>query len=347
MAKQKARLKDIAERTGYGTNTVSLALRGSTRISAAAREKIARAAEELDYVPNHIAKSLVSARSNTVGLILHEITNPILTTAAERIQRSLAARGYGVLFASSNGSLEAELRAIEMFRARMVDGLLIYPVRHQELGHLQRLRSRNFPVVLLVGIGDAGIDAIGIDEYAGAYDATRHLIDIGHRRIGALVPPQYGTNYKYTGFVDALASAGIEVDPASVSGSPDHSIRGGLEAMGLVMAGPNRPTAVFASSDVLALGALRWAKLNGVAVPQALAIVGFDNDEAARYAVTPISTIDNDVDVLAERSVARLMQLVESGPVLPPAEADLLRGPLIVRESTDAGATAEAADGPG
>ena len=83
MAKQKARLKDIAAQTGYGTNTVSLALRGSTRISAAAREKIAKVALELDYVPNHIAKSLVSRRSHTVGLILHEITNPILTTAAE------------------------------------------------------------------------------------------------------------------------------------------------------------------------------------------------------------------------------------------------------------------------
>lgn len=346
MAKQKARLKDIAERTGYGTNTVSLALRGSTRISAAAREKIARAAEELDYVPNHIAKSLVSARSNTVGLILHEITNPILTTAAERIQRSLAARGYGVLFASSNGSLEAEMRAIEMFRARMVDGLLIYPVRHQELGHLQRLRARNFPVVLLVGIRDAGLDAVGIDEYAGAYDATRHLIETGHRRIGALVTPQYGTNDKYTGFVDALASAGITPDPRRVSGCAEHSIRGGLVAMDALMAGPDRPTAIFASSDVLALGALRWAKLNGVAVPQALAIVGFDNDEAARYAVTPISTIDYDVDGLAERAVDRLMRLVDGGPVLPAAEADLLRGPLIVRESTDAAAT-DAAGGSG
>ena len=181
MTKQKARLKDIAEKTGYGTNTVSLALRGSTRISAAAREKIAKAAEELDYVPNHIAKSLVSRRSHTVGLILHEITNPILTSAAEKIQRRLAARGYGVLFASSSGSPDEELRAIEMFRSRMIDGLLIYPVRHADLDHLKRLRARNFPVVLLIGIDDHEIDAVGIDEQAGAYDATRHLIDLGHR----------------------------------------------------------------------------------------------------------------------------------------------------------------------
>jgi LacI family transcriptional regulator len=340
MAKGKARLKDIAERTGYGTNTVSLALRGSTRISAAAREKIAKAAEELDYVPNHIAKSLVSRRSNTVGLILHEITNPILTSAAEKIQHALAARGYGVLYASSNGSLEVEKRAIETFRARMVDGLLIYPVRHGQLEHLRRLRERNFPVVLLVGIEGSGIDAVGIDEFAGAYDATRHLIAGGHRRIGALITPQYQTDRKYRGYADALGAAGIGVDPAIV-GPCVTSIRGGLEAMAAVMAGADRPTAVFASNDVLALGALRWAKLAGLRVPQDLAIVGFDDDEAARFAVTPISTINNDVDEMAQRSVARLMRLVEAGPVLPEAESELLRGRLIVRESTDAGAAEE------
>jgi LacI family transcriptional regulator len=340
MAKGKTRLKDIAERTGYGTNTVSLALRGSTRISAAAREKIVRAAEELDYVPNQIAKSLVSRRSNTVGLILHEITNPILTSAAEKIQHALAARGYGVLYASSSGSLEVEKRAIETFRARMVDGLLIYPVRHNELAHLGRLRERNFPVVLLVGIEGSGIDAVGIDEYAGARDATRHLVERGHRRIAALITPQYQTDRKYSGYADALAAGGLEVDPGIV-GPCVTSIPGGLAAMAAVMGGPDRPTAVFASNDVLALGALRWARLAGLRVPQDLAIVGFDNDEAARYAVTPVSTIDNDVDELAHRSVARLMRLVEAGPVLPEAEAELLRGRLIVRESTDPTAAGE------
>ena len=345
MTKQKARLKDIAEKTGYGTNTVSLALRGSTRISAAAREKIAKAAEELDYVPNHIAKSLVSRRSHTVGLILHEITNPILTSAAEKIQRRLAARGYGVLFASSSGSPDEELRAIEMFRSRMIDGLLIYPVRHADLDHLKRLRARNFPVVLLIGIDDHEIDAVGIDEQAGAYDATRHLIDLGHRRIGALFTPQFQTTEKFTGYAAALASAGIEQDLAIIGASLDHSISGGIETMDRIMTSPNRPTAVFSSSDVLALGALRWAKLRGLNVPGDIAIIGFDDVDAARYAVTPLSTINNDIDALAQRSVARLMDLVDAGGALPTPQADKLRGRLVIREST-CGATGGDASSP-
>lgn len=334
MAKQKVRLQDIAEKTGYGTNTVSLAMRGSTRISAAAREKILKAAIELDYIPNHIAKSLASRRSNTVGLILHEITNPILTSVAEKIQLALAARGYGVLFATSNGNFEEELRAIEMFRSRMVDGLLIYPLEHSNLEHLKRLRDQSFPVVLLVGTRDTGIDAVGIDEYTGAYDATWHLIERGHRRIGAIFPPDFETRSKYFGYTAALGAAGIAVDPLMVGTFPDHSIRGGIEATAKIMHVPDAPTAIFASSDVLALGVLRWASLHSRNVPEDLAIIGFDGVESARYAMRALSTINTDVDELANCSVARLMELIDANGTLPAPCASLLRGHLIVREST-------------
>jgi LacI family transcriptional regulator len=340
MARQKARLKDIAAKTGYGTNTVSLALRGSTRISAAARDLIRKAALELDYVPNNIAKSLVSRRSNTVGLILHEITNPILTSAAKEIQLALASRGYGVLFATSNGSFDEELHAIEMFRSRMVDGLLIYPLVHSRLDHLRRLREQNFPVVLLVGVQDSGIDVVGIDEFVGAHDATRHLVDQGHRRIGALVMLQYGTSQKHDGYVAALEAAGLPVDPQIIGSCLNHSIEGGIQTMDSIMHGPDPPTAVFCSSDILALGALRWARIHRRTVPAELAIIGFDDIESASHAVTPLSTINNNVDELARRSVARLLELIDAEGGLPPPRTSLLHGDLVVRESsaTDAAA---------
>ena len=334
MAEKKARLKDIAAKTGYGVNTVSLALRGSTRISAAAREIISKVADELDYVPNHFAKSLVSLRSNTVGLILHDVTNPILTSAAQMIQLALAKRGYSVLFATSNGSFEEEIRAIEMFQTRMVDGILIYPLLHSRLDHLQKLRQRNFPVVLLVGLREAGIDVVGIDEYTGAYDATRHLIDRGHRRIGTLIPEVGTPQKKSEGYFAALRAAGMEIDSTLIGYAPSHTIESGIEAMGAVMGLADRPTAVFASSDVLALGGLRWARMNNLAVPEQVAIVGFDNIDAARFAATPISTIDNNVDELARLAVARLLELVGSEGPLPPPSTTLLHGQLIVREST-------------
>jgi len=147
MRPRKVTLADIAAKTGYGTNTVSLALRGSTRISQAARDLIRGVADEMDHVPNKIAASLVLNRSNTIGLILHEITNPGLTSVAHMVQKTLGEHGYSVLFASSNGDPEEELKAIAAFRARMVDGLLIYPIAHCKLDHLKALRRNNFPTV--------------------------------------------------------------------------------------------------------------------------------------------------------------------------------------------------------
>ena len=130
------RLKDIADRTGFSTNTVSLALRESPRIPQETRDVIRRAAEALNYQPNHIARSLVSRETKTIGLIVTDITSPTLTLTAQHVELALAERGYGTLFATSNHSLSEEKRLLEMFRSRRVDGILAYPAVHSELEHL-------------------------------------------------------------------------------------------------------------------------------------------------------------------------------------------------------------------
>jgi LacI family transcriptional regulator len=133
MGRPIVRLKDIADRTGFSVNTVSLALRDSPRIPEETRTLIRQAAEALNYLPNHIAKSLVSRETKTVGLVLTSITNPILTRVAQAIELRLAELGYSTLFATSNGDHHEEKKAIEMFRSRQVDGMLIYPRSHREL----------------------------------------------------------------------------------------------------------------------------------------------------------------------------------------------------------------------
>src|SRR5688572_15610031 len=160
MGRAIVRLKDIADKTGFSTNTVSLALRQSPRIPLTTREVIQRAADELNYLPNHVAKSLVSRETKTIGLVLTDINNPALTQTAQAIELALAERGYGTLFATSNNNMDEETRTIEMFRSRQVDGMLIYPTSHRKLEHIMRLRRANIPVVLLVHDPDAAIDAV-------------------------------------------------------------------------------------------------------------------------------------------------------------------------------------------
>jgi LacI family transcriptional regulator len=335
MGKSIVRLKDIADRTGFSVNTVSLALRQSPRIPEETSLRIREAAEALNYLPNHVAKSLVSRETKTIGLVLTDITNPTLTHVAQAIELALAERGYSTLFATSNNDLAEEKRVIEMFRSRQVDGMLIYPCSHRELDHIRKLRKSNYPVVLLVGDPDAGIDAVCVDERRGAYRAVRHLVDIGHRRIGIIDSANpLGNREKRDGYMQALGEAGIVYEEAFAADPQGHSVVRGYWAMDRLMSAPNRTTAVFAANDSLAVGALRWTQKNGLRVPQDVAIIGFDNIEFAEHAATPISSVNYEIEMVTELAVERLLLLIASGDQLPEPRVTMIDPDLIVREST-------------
>lgn len=335
MGRPIVRLKDIADRTGFSVNTVSLALRDSPRIPAETRQLIREAAEALNYLPNHIAKSLVSRETRTIGLVLTSITNPILTRVAQAIELRLAERGYLTLFATSNGDHQEEKKVIEMFRSRQVDGMLIYPRSHRELDHIRRMRSAGYPVVLLVGDEDADVDVVSMDARQGSYKAVRHLLERGHRRIGLIDGGQQRGNLeKQDGYARALAEAGIAPDAALHVVPGAHSVMAGYDAMAELMARGNGMTAVLAATDSMALGALRWTQQHGLRVPQDMAIVGFDNIEFAEHAATPISSVDYAVDRVTELAVDRLIDLIQSGDGLPEAQVTLIEPDLVVRESS-------------
>lgn len=335
MGKSIVRLKDIADRTGFSVNTVSLALRQSPRIPEETSLVIREAAEALNYLPNHVAKSLVNRETKTIGLVLTDITNPTLTHAAQAIELALAERGYSTLFATSNNDLAEEKRVIEMFRSRQVDGMLIYPKNHRELDHIRKLRNASYPVVLLVGDPDAGIDAVCVDERRGAYRAVKHLVDIGHRRIGIIDSANpLGNREKRDGYMHALSEAGIVYEEAFASDPQGHSVIRGYWAMDKLMSLPNRTTAVFAANDSLAIGALRWTQKNGLRVPQDVAIIGFDNIEFAEHAATPISSVNYEIEMVTELAVERLLMLIAAGDQLPEPRVTLIDPDLIVREST-------------
>lgn len=328
------RLKDIAEKTGFSANTVSLALRESPRIPAETRDLIRRAADELNYQPNQIARSLVVRETKTIGLILTDIMNPTLTQTAQQVELALAARGYGTLFATSNHSLAEEQRAIETFRARRVDGILIYPAVHHELGHLKAL-SKQFPLVLLIGGPDVGIDVVSVDDRRGAQRAIRHLIELGHKRIGLLNPtPESGNSEKFEGYQQALAQAGIAFDPDLVVASNGHYATNGFFAFEELMSIARPPTAVFCHNDSLALGALRWCHKHGRRVPQDVAIMGYDNIEFTEFAEPPLSTMNYAVDVVSRLAVERLLKLISAGDQGPEPRVTLIEPELVVRDST-------------
>ncbi len=337
MGRSIVRLKDIADKTGFSTNTVSLALRQSPRIPQPTRDLIQRAAAELNYLPNQIAKSLVNRETKTIGLVLTDINNPTLTQVAQAIELSLAERGYGTLFATSNNTLSEEIRTIELFRARQVDGMLIYPSRHRQLDHIRALRRGNYPVVLLVGDPDAGLDCVCIDDRRGGYKATRHLIDCGHRAIGIIDSVHSsGNREKFDGYQQALTEAGIDPRQDLLVDPQGQTPEKGYWAMDALMSSKRRPTALFASNDSLAIGALRWCQTHNLRVPEDVAIVGFDNIEFAEYAGVPLSSVNYAVETVTRMAVERLMGLIGAGEMLPEPRVTQIDPDLVIRESTRA-----------
>lgn len=336
MGRPIVRLRDIADRTGFSVNTVSLALRGSPRIPEDTRMMIRLAAEALNYLPNHIAKSLVSRETKTIGLVLTSMTNPILTHVAQAIELRLAGQGYSTLFATSNNDPAEEKKVIEVFRSRQVDGMLIYPRAHRELDHIRRLREAGYPVVLLVGDADAGVDTVCMDQQRGSWKATQHLIALGHRRIGLIDGGGMRGNFeKRDGYRQALTDAGIGVDEAFEVTPREHSLAAGHAAIAELVRRDSGITAMLAATDALALGALRWAHEQGLTVPGDMAIAGFDNIEFGAYAPTPLTSVDYAVERVTELAVGRLLGLIRSeGGILPEPQVTLIDPDLVVREST-------------
>ena len=337
MAKSLARLKDIALATGFSANTVSLALRASPRIPRHTREVILAAARKLNYLPNQVAQSLVSRETKTIGLILTDIMNPTLTFAARAIERELAARGYSLMLAASDNLIAKEIAALDVFRSRQVDGMLIYAASHRELDHIRPLRDAGYPIVLLVADPDAGIDAVGIDDRNGACKAVSHLAGLGHRRIALLDAARpLGNSEKYDGYCAALEAASLPVDPRLVLDLRGHTATAGYEALADLDRRSLHPTAIFAANDLLAMGALRWCGDHGLRVPDEMAIVGYDDIEVSEFVDVPLTTVHYAADKVSDLAVRRLLLLIDAPDRLPEPEVTLIEPHLVIRNSCGA-----------
>lgn len=333
-SKARARLKDIAEATGFSANTVSLALRGSLRLPEETRDRILKTAQQLNYRPNKIARSLVRSASRTIGLVMTNIMNPTLTLAARTIERELTKAGYAMMFAASDSSVENERRAIELFISYQVDGILVYPANHQEYSHLKAADEGGTPVLMLVDLPGSGLDTVTIDDKAGAYKAVRHLCARGHRRIAMLDGGRALGNFdKMRGARLAVEEAGLGDDALMIFEPDGHSPAHGFAAMADIVSGDPGPTAVFASTDQLAIGALHWCREHGVAVPEELAVVGYDNTEISRYGALPLTTVNYAADEISRIGVDRILKRIEEFDAWGGACVKLIEPELVVRDS--------------
>lgn len=294
----RVRLADVAERVGVSTKTVSNVVNGTGWVSAPVREKILAVIDELGYRPNLAARQLRSGSSGLIGLCVPSLREPYFAEFASEFVSAAEARGSTVLVTQSKGNREVELSMLECEDLPAVDGMVFSPLTLTR-EDTERRRS-TVPLVLIGEHGEAlasdTIAHVGPDNAAAAEVATRHLLADGRRRIAA-VGLQHGDadstgQVRFEGYRRALEAEGVELDPALLVETKSYNRAEGSDAVERLLADGVEFDGVFCFNDSLAFGALHTLAAHRIAVPESVAVVGYDNIEEGGYLVPPLTTID-------------------------------------------------------
>uniref|UniRef100_A0A831TI76 LacI family transcriptional regulator n=1 Tax=Thermorudis peleae TaxID=1382356 RepID=A0A831TI76_9BACT len=327
-------IRRVAREAGVSVTTVSNYLNGRhSQMSAATRERVREAIERLGYHPNHVARSLATRRTATIGLIISELTNALYPPVILGAEAACRQAQYSLLLANAPDA-GSERRAVELMRRKQVDGLILFSVSFIDIAneHLLRAHEEGVPIVVINRTMPEGapIPRVVLDNFRGAYLATRHLVELGHRRIAHIAGPsnRFTGLDRRGGYLAALAEAGLESDPRLVV-EGDYSFESGYQGMRTLL--DHRPSAVFVGGDAMALGALRAIRDSGLRVPDDLSLVAFGNPDFVHYATPALTTVDLPIVEAGQIAVELLLERI----AVPekPEETRVLEPGLLVRES--------------
>lgn len=283
---------DIAKKANVSAMTVSKVINHTGRISSATRERVQQVIDELGYIPNSNARSLVLQRTQMLSLLITDITNPFYTTLARGAEDAAHLRGYRLLFGNSDEDYNKEKDYVDAILSTRVDGVLFAPAGDRSLTHLKQLQERHIPFVFLDRtVPGITSDVIAGDSREGAIELIRYLVQLGHRRI-ALVNGSSEVStarLREEGYVAGLREVGVDIDPELVlrTGYRDFSDEEGLDQL---LSQPDQPTAIFAANNMLAIGVIRLLRKRGLRVPEDISVVCFDDLDLAS-AFDPFLTV--------------------------------------------------------
>lgn len=321
--------------------TASRAINGTGYVSDEVRRRVLKAARQLNYRPNMLARQLKSRRLNTVGVLLPDIANPFSTLLLEGLKRVLDQAGITVFVATTSRSVEQEQKGLQAFADHRVDGLVV-ATRGTKMGDavLKQFARNNIPIVTIGRpVRIAGVDSVTADHEQGAYKATRHLLELGHTRIGfiGISPEDSGTLRRYGGYLRAMRQAGIQPPLEYTVGPPGAPAfatqEDGFNGMLRLASLPEPPTAVFARNDFAAIGAMRAAHTLDLRIPEDVALAGFDNIPLAAFTTPPLTTVEQPITEQGAMAARFLLERIR-GEARAPEHRISLPCSLIVREST-------------
>ncbi len=333
----KVRMKDIASDLGVSVVTVSKVLRNHSDISDATRERVLKRMRELNYRPNLAARALVTGRSSLMGLVVPDLVHPFFAEVAKGLSEVLRKKGYSLVIFSSEEDSQLEQKEIEQLLAQRVDALIVASVQ-TTAGTFGHIDEQTTPYIL-IDRQFAGLAAnfVGVDDEAVGVLATRHLIEIGCKRIAHIRGPEVSTGVaRLRGYRRALSEGALPELPGYVvagASADDAGDVSGYGAMAELLRRDPRPDAVFCYNDPIAMGAMKAILEAGLRIPGDIAVIGCGNLRYADALRVPLSSIDQNSRGIGERAAKLALGAIESKK-RPHPKTILLEPVLVAREST-------------
>jgi LacI family transcriptional regulator len=329
-------LRDVARLAGVHPATASRALNEETRslVNQETAQRVLRAAEEVGYRPNPIARGLKTNRSYTVGVLIPDLTNPLFPPILRGIEDRLEVAGYTSLIANTDNDPERELLDTQAMRARQVDGIIAATARRDH-GLLDEVVAAGLDLVLVNRwLPDVPISAATADDRKGQRLAVEHLIELGHRRIAHIAGPlDYSTGFdRHEGFLEAMRDAGLDPDAELIVVSEAFTESEGARLCGRLLDGPREFTAIAAANDLLALGCLDTFAERGVECPEEVSVVGFNDMPFAARFQPPLTTIHIPHYEIGSAAAELMLELLQGSDAEP--RHVRLEPTLVVRNST-------------
>jgi LacI family transcriptional regulator len=329
-------IKDVAERAEVSLGTVSNVLNRPELVKRKTRERVLQAIEEIGYVRNNAARQLRAGQGQAIGLVTLDIDNPFFTEVARGVERAADEAGLLLILCSSAGSREREDRQLRLLEEQRVAGILMSPIERTPAKSVREIHARGTPVVLLDRHRSARQwCSASVNDTNGAKLVAEHLVDLGHRRIALVNGPVSLTPCaeRRASFLSALGSHSLGLQASYDLEVPEMTIEAGEQAASRILERTSRPTALFCTNDLLALGAERAALASGLRIPDDLAIVGYDDIRFAATSLVPLTTVRNPSFELGYESTRLLLDEALNGD--EHTHRKLLFEPeLVVRAST-------------
>jgi DNA-binding LacI/PurR family transcriptional regulator len=332
-------IKDIAKQAGVAHTTVSRALRGSPLIPPETTERIRQIAAELGYRPSAAARSLKTSRSQVLGVVVSSLDDPFFSEILQGIESVAQECGYSLFVAASQHDPQREQKIVQAMVEHRADGVIICSTPFSAEQARQLLEYGRPIVVVNNQSAEDYRYSIYHDDVDGSRQITRHLIDLGHRRIAYLGNAASGRTSldRLSGFQQEMAAAGLTIPAEYIFQAAGGGAADGLAAVGHFLALPERPTALVCFNDMMAVGVLKGLQQAGLRLPEDCSVTGFDNITFSAYTQPALTTFDQPkrfIGAEAARLVLGLLQSPASDETSTEPEIRLLKGQLLVREST-------------